>query len=237
MFLLFLLHYTQAMTFHVITLFPKAFTSYLGESIIARAIRDKKIAVLFYNPRDYTTDKWARVDRKPYGGGPGMVLEAPAFVKAIEAAQKKAGGRARVIIFSASGKEFTNGHAKILSRGKRDIILVCGRYEGIDARVKKIFKATEVSVGPYILTGGELPAEIVIDAVSRQIKGVLGNFDSVEERRISTSEVYTRPEFFTYKGKKYNVPKVLLSGHHARMDDWKQGKRQKEQKEQKEIGK
>ena len=207
--------------FHIITLFPTAFKSYLGESIIARAIREKRIAVKFYNPRDYTKDKWARVDRRPYGGGPGMVLEAPAFTNAIEAARKKAGKNSKVIIFSASGKDFTNSYARAVAKKGKNIILVCGRYEGLDARVKKIFKAEELSVGSYVLTGGELPAMVMIDAVSRQIEGVLGNFDSVEERRVSSSEVYTRPEIFIYKGKKYRVPKVLLSGHHAQMEEWK----------------
>ncbi len=209
------------LTFHVITLFPGAFKSYLGESIIARAIREKKIAVKFYNPRDYTKDKWARVDRRPYGGGPGMVLEAPSLVKAIEAAIRKSKTKKpKIIIFSAGGKEFTNASAKKFSSGK-DIILVCGRYEGVDARVKKIFKAEELSVGPYVLTGGELPAMVFVDALSRQIEGVLGNFDSVEERRISSHEVYTRPEVFVYKKKQYRVPKILLTGHHARISQWR----------------
>lgn len=226
------------MTFHIVTLFPGAFKSYLGESIIARAIREKKIAVRFYNPRDFTKDKWARVDRRPYGGGPGMVLEAPAFVKAIEKAKKDSRFKihdSRVIIFGTGGKQFTNAHARVMSKKLRTLILVCGRYEGIDARVKKIFsarggsayggKAEELSVGPYVLTGGELPAMIVIDSVARQIEGVLGNFDSVEERRISSSEVYTRPEIFKYKGKIFKVPKILLSGHHAKMDAWKRARK------------
>jgi tRNA (guanine37-N1)-methyltransferase len=102
---------------------------------------------------------------------------------------------------------------------------VCGHYEGVDARVQKILKAKKISVGPYTLTGGELPAMIVIDAVSRQIPGVLGKFESVEEERVASSEVYTRPEIFIWKGKKYRVPKVLLSGNHAKINAWKTGKR------------
>lgn len=218
----------MAVTFHIVTLFPNTFKSYLGESIVARAIKEKRIAVKFYNPRDFTSDKWARVDRRPYGGGPGMVLEAPAFVKAIEAAFRSAKLKAksyklkaRVIIFSTQGKSFSNVYARSAVRKYTDLILVCGRYEGIDARVKKIFKAEEFSVGPYVLTGGELPAMIAIDAISRQIEGVLGNFDSVEERRIASSEVYTRPEVLTYKGKKYRVPRVLLSGNHAKITLWR----------------
>lgn len=227
-------------TFHVVTLFPQAFKSYLGESIIARAIREKKIAVKFYNPRDFTEDKWARVDRRPYGGGPGMVLEAPALIASVDKAMRNSkhkvlnsrqvsnskSSKPKIVIFSTSGKQFTNVYAKSVVKRYTDIILVCGRYEGVDARVKKIFKAEEVSVGPYVLTGGELPAEIFIDAVSRQIEGVLGNFDSVEERRVASSEVYTRPEVIKYNGKIYKVPKILLSGHHGKIDAWKAGKKQ-----------
>jgi tRNA (guanine37-N1)-methyltransferase len=102
-----------------------------------------------------------------------------------------------------------------------DIVMVCGRYEGIDARVKKAFPMTDISVGPYVLTGGELPAMIMIDSITRRIPGVLGHDSSVEESRIASPDVYTRPEVIKYKGKSYKVPKVLLSGHHARMDEWK----------------
>ena len=112
-----------------------------------------------------------------------------------------------------------------MAKGYKHVILVCGRYEGIDARVKKVFKMDEVSIGPYVLTGGELPAMIVADVISRQIPGVLGNIDSLEERRISTDEVYTRPEVFTYKGKAYRVPKILLSGHRAKIEEWKRKKK------------
>ena len=211
------------MNFHIVTLFPKAFDSYLGESIMKRAIEDKKVKVFFYNPRQFVENKWKRVDRPPYGGGPGLVIEALPVVKAIEAAQKKAKGKGKIVFFSPRGKEFTTGYATKATK-HTDLILVCGRYEGIDARVKKIFKMDEVSVGDYVLTGGELPAMVVMDAVSRQVKGVLGNFDSLEERRVSTGEVYTRPEAFEYKKKTYRVPKILLSGHRAKIEEWKRKK-------------
>ncbi len=214
------------MRFHIVTLFPHAFDSYLGESILKRAIDDKKIKVIFYNPRDFTKDKWRRIDRIPYGGGPGMVIEAEPVVKAIAAAlakSKASRGKPKIIFLSPSGKQLTNAYGAGLTKKYKDIIIVCGRYEGIDARVKKVFKMEEVSVGPFVLTGGELPAMLVMDVVSRQIKGVLGNFDSLEERRVSSSDVYTRPEVLVYKGKKYKVPKVLLSGHHENIEKWKQG--------------
>ena len=214
------------MYFHIITLFKGAFDSYLGESILKRAIEDKKIKVLFYNPRDFVKDKWKRIDRPPYAGGPGMVIQAEPVIKAIESVIKKSGGKSskiKIIFLSPSGKQFDNQYANKTVKKYKHIIIVCGRYEGIDARVKKVFKTEEMSVGPYVLTGGELPAMIILDTVARQVRGVLGNFDSLEERRVSASDVYTRPETFIYKGKSYSVPKILLSGHRAKIEKWKKG--------------
>lgn len=201
-------------------MFPDAFSSYLGESILKRAIEDKKIKVKFYNPRDFTKDKFARVDKPPYGGGPGMVIQAEPVIKAIAKAKgnKK---KVKIIFLSPSGKQFTNEYAGKTAKSFSDIIIVCGRYEGIDVRVKKVFKMDDISIGPFVLTGGELPAMLILDAIARQRKGILGNFDSVEERRVSTDEVYTRPEVIVYKGKKLAVPKILLSGHRAKIEEWK----------------
>jgi tRNA (guanine37-N1)-methyltransferase len=217
--------------FHVITLFPGAFDSYLGESILKRAIEDKKIRVAFHNPRDFAVDKWDRIDQKPYGGGPGMVIQALPVAKAIEKALKacraKKGAkkpRVKIVFFSPAGKQFDTAYAKGAADKYDHIIFICGRYEGIDARVKKMFKMEDVSVGPFVLTGGELPAMIVMDSVARQVPGVLGNFDSREEERIASPDVYTRPEVVEYKKKKYRVPKVLLSGNHAKIDEWRQGR-------------
>ena len=251
------------MVFHIITLFPHAFDSYLGESILKRAIEDKKIKVKFYNPRDFADNKWKRIDRAPYGGGPGMVIQAEPVIRAIEKAyslilankrignSKKlqttnyklspydgslAGRQTKIIWLSPSGKQFTNDYAKKAVGKCSDIIIICGRYEGIDARVKKAINTTpihelgrmtrirveEISVGPFVLTGGELPAMIMIDVISRQVEGVLGDFNSLEESRVSSADVYTRPEIFKYKGKNFRVPKILLSGHRAKIDEWKQ---------------
>lgn len=216
------------MHFHIITLFPGAFDSYLGESIIKRAIEDKKIKVSLYNPRDFTKDKHKRVDQKPYGGGPGMVIEPESVLKAVQKAiGRKDKKNIKIIFFSPSGVQLTNEYAEKASKKYKHIIMICGRYEGIDARVQKILKAEEVSVGPFVLTGGELPAMLVMDVVSRRIPGVLGNIDSLEENRINTSEVYTRPEVLNWKGKKYKVPEVLLSGHHKAIEDWKQSVQEK----------
>ena len=221
----------KAINFHVITIFPEAFLSYLNSSILKRAIDAGLIKVEFYNPRDFADNKWRKVDDRPYGGGPGMVMYAEPIIKAVESIKLKLGHgvskllhRAvlcKTITFSAQGKQFTNSEARPLSKKYTDIILICGHYEGIDARTTKILKAEEVSIGPYILTGGELPAMILIDSISRQIKGVLGKEESLEEDRIASPEVYTRPEILIHNKKKYRVPKVFLSGHHAKIEEYK----------------
>jgi len=208
------------MHFHIVTLFPEAFDSYLKTSIVGRAIKDKKIKVSFYNPRDFTKDPKRRVDRKPYGGGPGMVIEAPSVIKAVEKAVGKKKD-VKCIFFSAEGKQFDSKKAIELSKKYKHIVLIAGHYEGIDERVKKVVKSENISVGPYILTGGELPALVVADAVSRHVAGVLGNINSLEEYRDVRGEVYTRPEVLSIKGKKYKVPKVLTSGHHKNIEAWR----------------
>ncbi len=212
------------MQFHIITLFPQAFDSYIGESIVKRAIEKKKIKVSFYNPRDFTKDKWKRVDRRPYGGGPGMVLEAESVLRAVEKAIGKKERRAvLVVFFQASGEQFNTAYAEKASKRYKHIVMICGRYEGIDARVQKALRAQQLSIGPYTLTGGELPAMVLLDAITRRLPGVLGHDESVEERRVAGAEVYTRPEVLEWKGKKYRVPKVLLSGNHADIEKWKKG--------------
>lgn len=203
------------MNFHVVTLFPEVVEAYTNASILGRAQREKKLKVKAYQLRDYVTNKWGKADERPYGGGPGMVLQAEPVVRAVEKIRGKK--KMKVLITSAGGKPLTNAYAKALTKHK-DVIIVCGRYEGIDARAKKILKAEEVSVGPYILTGGEVPALAIIDAAARQIPGVLGKFESLEEGRVASHDIYTRPEVFRHKGKTYKVPKVLLSGNHAGID-------------------
>ncbi len=212
------------MTFHIITLFPDSFSSYLESSMLARAISGGKVKVKFYNPRDFSLDKHKEVDDKPYGGGPGMVIKALPVLKAVEKARGKK-KKVKVFLFSPGGKLFDNKKAQVVVRDYKDVILICGRYEGIDSRVKKILKAEEISIGPYVLTGGELPAMIVVDVMARHLPGVLGNSGSIEENRIASHEMYTRPEVLEYKGKKYRVPKVLLSGDHKKIDQWREGKK------------
>ena len=208
------------MRFHIITIFPDMFDSYLKESILGRAVKDKKISIKFYNPMSFCKPK-ERVDGRPYGGGPGMVLRPEFFLKAYSKIKIKDKKRTKIILFSTSGKKFDTQYAKNSAKKYTDIILISGRYEGIDARVQKILKAEEISVGDYVLTGGEIPAMVLIDSISRQVPGVLGKYESLEEERVSSSEVYTRPEVLKYQGKNYKVPKVLLSGNHKLIDEWK----------------
>ena len=214
--------------FHIITLFPESIGPYLKSSIIGRAIAAKKIKVSFYDPKKFTRDKYGRVDRRPYGGGPGMVLEPDGMLHAAANALRKANSERRtanrnkteVIFFSTDGTQFNEAMAKKLSK-KKDVLLIAGHYEGVDARVQKILKARKVTMGPFVLTGGELPAATLVDAVARFVPGVLGKTESLEASRVASPEVYTRPEVLVWKGRKYRVPKVLLSGHHAKIDAWK----------------
>ncbi|OIO31809.1 MAG: tRNA (guanosine(37)-N1)-methyltransferase TrmD [Candidatus Yonathbacteria bacterium CG_4_10_14_3_um_filter_47_65] len=208
------------MTFHVITLFPESIRGYLNESILGRAGEAGLVDVRFYNPRDFTKNKHRKVDDRPYGGGPGMVMQAEPIIAAVGKARARK-RNVKIVLFSPSGKQFTNAYADKLAKEYRDIVLISGRYEGIDARVKKILRAEEVSIGPYVLTGGEAPAMVVVDAVSRRVPGVLGKSESIEEYRVSASETYTRPDIFVHKGKKYRVPRVLLSGDHVKIEGWK----------------
>lgn len=221
------------MQFHVITLFPEVCEMYTNASVLGRAqktekgkgakVRGKKMEVKYYNPRDFAKNKHNKVDDKPYGGGPGMVMYAEPILWAWEKAvgRKKDPKKIKTLIMSPRGTMFTNVLAKKWAGQYEHIVLISGRYEGIDSRVKKILKAEEVSVGDYVLTGGELPALSIIDCVSRQIPGVLGTFESLEEERVSSGEMYTRPEMLLYKGKKRAVPKVLLGGNHKDIEKWK----------------
>lgn len=196
--------------------------SYLNESILKRAVKNKLISFEIKDIREFSKDKHKKTDDRPYGGGPGMVMTAEPI---LNAAQKlKLGGRttkSKFIMLSPSGKMFTNEIAKKFAKSYSNIIFVCGRYEGVDDRVRQILKADEYSIGNYTLTGGELPALVITDAIARQIKGVLGKGESVEESRIASPRVYTRPEVLVYKAKKYKVPKVLTTGDHKKIEEWR----------------
>lgn len=245
------------MHFHVVTIFPQMFDSYLSESILARAIKEKKIKISFYDPRQYVTGKYKKVwpdgnvsrvvDDRPYGGGPGMIVRAEPVLKAVEVAIKKISKKSKIsttktsakkspkikiVYFSPAGQKFDTAFAKTAAKKYTDIIFISGRYEGIDARVATILKKevgaanyTDISIGDYVLTGGELPSMVLIDSISRQIEGVLGKFESLEEERISASEFYTRPEILEWKGKMHKVPPVLLGGNHKEIEKWKESRK------------
>ena len=223
------------MRFDILTLFPHILDSYFSESMLKRAQQKKLISIKTHNIRDYTTDKHHTTDDKPYGGGAGMVMKVEPIYRALQALKvkrQKSKVNCRVILLAANGKPFTQNDAVQLAKYKR-LVFVCGRYEGVDERVKKFVDET-VSIGPYVLTGGELPTAVIVDAVARQVPGVLGNEESPKDESffeaasnkpyaINSGEYpqYTRPEVFM----KIRVPKVLLSGNHKKIQEWRKKNR------------
>lgn len=207
------------MWFGLITLFPEMFTA-LNSGVAGRAIKEKILEVDFWSPRDFATDKHQCVDDKPYGGGPGMVMMAEPLQAAIQAARESAKSPPTVIYLSPQGQRFDQKAAERFATLK-SIILVSGRYEGIDERIIESEIDEEWSIGDYILTGGELAAMVMIDATSRLLPGVVGDDQSVEQDSLTTGLLkypqYTRPEVFG----SLTVPPILLSGHHANVKRWR----------------
>lgn len=214
------------MRFDIISLFPESFQSYFGVSMLKRAIEKNLIEIHTHQLRDFAFDKHKTVDDTPYGGGAGMVLKVEPIAACLEAVKNlksndSAPKATRTILFSAKGKVATQEDVKRLAEYDR-LILLCGRYEGVDERVAEYLVDEELSIGEYVLTGGELPAMIVVDAVARLVPGVLGNSESVVTEShavLGTVEhaQYTKPE--EWQGKR--VPEVLLSGHHAEIEKWR----------------
>ncbi|MBR7112840.1 MAG: tRNA (guanosine(37)-N1)-methyltransferase TrmD [Clostridia bacterium] len=210
------------MRFDIMTLFPQFVEGVLGESIIGRAQKSGAITVNTYNIRDYSKDKHHRVDDTPYGGGRGMLMMAPPIYDCYEDIVAKSDPEAKrhVIYMSPRGKVFTQEKAKELA-GYDQLIILCGHYEGVDVRVIEEIVDEEVSIGDFVLTGGELPACIVTDAVARLVDGVLADPECYEKESISSGLVeypqYTRP--FEFHGK--CVPEVLISGHHKNIEKWR----------------
>lgn len=210
------------MRFDVLTIFPHLLDSYIEDSIIKREIKKKTIKINFHDIRGYTKDPHKKVDDRPYGGGAGMLMTPQPIYDCVKAVRKK-NPKAKVIYLSPTGKMFDYKMAKKFAKYK-GIILLCGRYEGIDDRVRKLCVDEEVSIGNYVLTGGELPAMVIIDAVTRLLPGALGNKQSAHEDSFTEAMEgkkeyphYTRPpEFMGLK-----VPKVLQSGDHAKIAAWR----------------
>ncbi|MCM1308488.1 MAG: tRNA (guanosine(37)-N1)-methyltransferase TrmD [Butyrivibrio sp.] len=209
--------------FHVLTLFPKTVLDCLGESITGRAARKGLITVRTTDIRDFSDDKHGHVDDYPYGGGAGMVMRPEPIYRAYQSAIRDTEGEARVIYLTPQGRLFNQSMAEELAKVP-NLIFLCGHYEGVDERVLNRIVTDYVSIGDYVLTGGELPAMVMIDAISRKIPGVLGNDSSSEIETFYDNLLeypqYTRPEVFEGE----SVPEVLLSGHHANIAKWRREK-------------
>lgn len=206
--------------FGVVSLFPEMFQTFTEQGVTGRAVKSGKLKVGFFNPRDFTHDKHRTVDDRPYGGGPGMLMMVQPLLDAIRAAKQAAEKKTKVIYLSPQGKTLTQRGVKQLSENE-SVILVAGRYEGIDERVIEAEIDEEWSVGDYILSGGELPAMILMDAVARLVPGVLGHAQSAEQDSFSDGLLdcphYTRPENLNGQ----SVPSVLLSGDHQKIKQWR----------------
>jgi len=214
------------MIFDIITLFPEIFETYLKQSLIGKAQENKIVKVNTFNLRDFTSDKHKTVDDKAFGGGRGMVLKVEPIYKAVQALKKKKQGKTRVILFSPRGKKFNQKMATRFSKLNK-LILISGRYEGIDERITKHIVDEEISIGDYVLMGGDLPALVLIETVSRLIPNVIGKPKLLKERITKEKGFieypqYTRPEIFSpKKGVSWKIPKVLLSGDHKKIENWR----------------
>mgnify|MGYP000704681637 CR=1 FL=1 len=204
------------MRFSFISAAPEAFSSYLETSIIGRALKEERIAVDIVDLRTFGEGKHKVIDDSPFGGGPGMVLKIEPIVKAVASVKTET---SRVVLFSTRGTTFTQKEAQRLSEYDH-IVAICGRYEGIDQRVVDALADEEISMGPYVLTGGELPGLILLDSVTRLIPGVLGTHSSLEDIK-GSYPTYTRPASFSLDGETYEVPEVLLSGDHEKIAAWR----------------
>lgn len=215
------------MRFDIMTLFPQLVDTVLGESVIGRAQKSGAITVCTHNIRDYTEDKHRRVDDTPYGGGKGMLMMAPPIYNCYTAILEKQASEGfvprarRVIYLSPTGKVLNQARAAELARDYDNLILLCGHYEGVDRRIVDEIVDEEISIGDFVLTGGEIPACILTDCVARLIDGVLSDAECYEKESISSGLLeypqYTRP--YEFHGVK--VPDVLISGHHANIDRWR----------------
>jgi tRNA (guanine37-N1)-methyltransferase len=214
----------------IISIFPKMFSAVLDESIIKRAQQKGKVKIFTHDLRDYTYDKHRKVDDRPFGGGSGMVIQVEPIFRALQAIKKKIKGKSKVVLLSPQGKRLNQAYAKKLS-GCRNLIFICGHYEGVDERVRQYLVDEEISIGDYILTGGELAAMVLVDSLVRLIPGVLGdknslNFESFEGNLLEYPQ-YSRPAKF----KNWSVPEVLVSGDHDKIAFWRKQEAIKRTKE------
>lgn len=210
------------MKFDILTIFPDIFDSYFNETILKRAQSKKLVSIDIHDIRKAALDKHNKVDDRPYGGGPGMILKIDPIYRTLKTIRKKK--KSKVILLDPAGKQFNHSQAKKYSKLDQ-IVFISGRYEGVDGRIEKLIDE-KVSIGPYVLSGGELPAMAIIEAVSRLIPGVLGHENSPLDDTFSKGKdyvefpQYTRPEKF----KQWSVPKILLSGDHKKIAEWREKK-------------
>ncbi len=223
------------MRFDIITIFPNFFKSFLNEALIARAQKKKLITIRSHNLRDWTDDNHKTVDGKPYGGGAGMVLMAEPIMKAVKNIKRKSKAKKiKTVVFSPKGKKFNQAMARKFSKLDQ-IIMICGRYEGIDERVAKHIADEEISIGDYVLFGGEVPAMVIMEAITRLLPGAIGKQESLKDESFNEAGImgqkqlsklieyphYTRPAIVKINGKARGVPKVLLSGNHKKIEEWR----------------
>ena len=226
---------SKSKRFDVITIFPKLFDGFLAESLLARAQKKRLLKINIHNLRKWTKDRHKTVDDRPYGGGAGMVLKIEPIFRAVKSLKLKVKNkRSRVILLSAKGKTFTQKDARRLAKYSQ-LIFICGRYEGVDERTAKYVADEEISIGNYVLFGGEVASMVVIEAVSRLIPGVVQKEESIKNESFSDKEAkqkeypqYTRPEELVPKAKSlkskarvWKVPEVLLSGNHKKIQEWR----------------
>ena len=208
------------MKFDIVTIFPRMVEAGLAEGVVSRGIASGVIDLRVHDLREFTTDRHRSVDDMPYGGGPGMVMKPEPLVRAVEKIRATRGAPDAVIVTSPQGRTFTQREAERLA-GLGHVALLCGRYEGMDERVLSLVSAEELSIGDYVLSGGELPALVIVDAVSRLVPGVVGDEQSVEEdsffRGLLDYPHYTRPE----EVRGMRIPDILLSGHHEKIRKWR----------------
>lgn len=208
------------MKFHILTLFPEMIIDGLNTSITGRAIANEKISVEAVNIRNFSGNKHGKVDDYPYGGGAGMVMQAGPIYDAYSSIAEKLVDKPRVVYLTPQGKVFNQKMAQELAN-EENLVLLCGHYEGVDERVLEMIVTDYISIGDYVLTGGELPAMVMVDAISRLVPGVLSNESSAQTESFSDNLLeypqYTRPEIYMDK----SVPQVLLSGHHAKIEEWR----------------
>lgn len=208
------------MKFDVVTIFPRMVEAGLAEGVVSRGIQRGILDIAVHDLRDYTTDRHRTVDDVPYGGGPGMVMKPEPLARAVDDIKARRGTPETVILLTPQGRRFSQAEAVRLSRLSH-VVLLCGRYEGIDERVRTLVATDELSIGDYVLSGGELAALVVVDAVSRLVPGVVGDVASVEQESFTRGLLdyphYTRPAEFGGQ----SVPEVLLSGHHAEVRRWR----------------